>query len=187
MCESKNYPFEFLINPLMWKLFGKELENFTIAYHFILEKFDSTRMFRERRIIQDDPKDYWRHIYVGRFGSDEDIKKFIEEIIERFKYFNELAAKCSSTGDFFKEPQDVVSSYFYRDFMCVHLETELSRKVYLNNSKIFLEFQKDKESPTLKELIGDDLYEDVIKPYRPHQYPEAADQKKKFEERYGKK
>ena len=178
------YPFEFIINPLMWKLFGEELENYTIAYHFILEKFDEMHMFRERRIIQDDPQEYWRYIYCGNFGSEEDIKAYIEKIVERFKKFNALAEKCShSAKDFFKEPDDVVCSYFYRDFMCIQLDMEQSRKVYLNNTKIYNEFKETKESSILKELIGEEKYEEVIKPYRPFKYPEAAEQKKKYLER----
>ena len=187
MANETAYPFEFIINPLMWKLFGQELENYTIAYHFILEKFDEMRMFRERRIIQDDPEDYWRYIYCGNLGSGEDIIAYIGEIIERFKEFNVLAEKCThSARNFFKEPENVVSSYFYRDFMCIQLEMEQSRKVYLNNTKIYNEFKETKESPILKELIGEEKYEEVIKPYRPFKYPEAAEQKKKYLERINK-
>lgn len=126
-------------------------------------------------------------IYCGNFGSNEDIIAYIGKIIERFKEFNILAEKCTkSARNFFKEPNDVVSSYFYRDFMCIQLEMEQSRKVYLNNTKIYNEFKETKESITLKELIGEEKYEKVIKQYRPFKYPESLGQKKKYLERINK-
>lgn len=158
-------PAEYFLNPLLCGLGGESLEKFNVIFYKLLDDFDELGMFDERRLIQTDPDDYWRYIVTGRFGSDEDIKKRIGEIVDRFKKINE-DCKYFRKVDFFIEPDDAVSSYFYRDAMMIFLTKDLAKQVEDNGEKIFREFQQTKESPTLKEIVGEEKYEKVIKPYR---------------------
>lgn len=166
MAQACCYPAELYLNPLLIPLGGETLEAFREVYFILLEGFDEFHMFDERRLIQADPEDYWRYIKLGRFGSDEDIRKYIGEIVERFKKVN-AESKVIRRDDFFKFPEDVVSSYFFRDAMMVRrLPVDIANKVYNEGDVIFDEFKATKESPTLKAIIGEEEYEKVIKPYR---------------------
>ncbi len=165
MAYTHKYPVEYFLNPLQCGLGGKDLEAFQKVFFTLLDNFDTFHMFMERKIVQDTPDNYWRYIYLGRFGNDEDIKKFIANIVERFKKIN-ADCKVLRADDLFIEPDDVVSSYFYRDVIMTFLPAEQADRVDTKGKDIFREFQKTKESPTLKEIIGEEKYNEIMKNYK---------------------
>ncbi len=170
-------PAERFLSPLGGGLGGETLEKFSNIFYKLLDDFDELGMFDERRLIQTDPDDYWRYIVTGRFGSDEGIKNRIAEIVGRFKQINE-DCKYFRKVDFFIEPEDAVSSYFMRDAMMIFLTDDLSRQVDNKRDVIYAEFKATKESPTLKNIVGEEKYEKVIKPYRGKPFANA---KKRWE------
>ena len=177
MGTSYSRPVEWFLNPLGGGLGGETLEKFTIIFYKMLDDFDELGMFDERRIIQTDPDDYWRYIVTGRFGSDEGIKKRIAEIVDRFKQIND-DCKYFRRDDLFTDPDDAVSSYFLRDAMMIFLTSDLANQIDDRKEVIFAEFKATKESPTLKNIVGEEKYEKVIKPYRGKPFANA---KKRWE------
>ena len=162
---THKYPAEYFLNPIQCGLGGEDLENFQKIYFTLLDDFDTFHMFMERRIIQDTPDNYWKYIYLGRFGDDEGIKKFIAGIVERFKKIN-ADCKYFRQVDLFCDPEDVVSSYFLRDVMMTFLPREQAYKVCDKKDVIFNEFKLSKESPTLRNLIGEEKYGEIMKNYK---------------------
>ncbi len=162
---THKYPAEYFLNPIQCGLGGEDLENFQKIYFTLLDDFDTFHMLRERRIIQDTPDNYWKYIYLGRFRDDEGIKKFIADIVERFKKIN-ADCKYFRRDDLFCDPEDVVSSYFYRDVIMTLLPKEQANEVYSKGKDIFREFQKTKQSPTLRSIIGEEKYGEIIKNYK---------------------
>ena len=160
------YPVDYYLNPLGGGLFGEDLEKFMIAEQTLIHDFDELGMFRERRIIQEKPEDYWRYIVTGHFADVEGVTSFIDEIKQRFKQVNS-DSKIFRKDDLFNNPDDVVTSYFYRDVIMTFLPKEKAKEVYDKSDLIVSEFKQTKESETLKKIIGEEKYKDIIGEYKP--------------------
>lgn len=160
------FPVDYYLNPLGGGLFGEYLEKFTISEQTLIHDFDKLGFFHERRIIQEQPKDYWRYIVTGHFKDTEDIQAFINSIKERFRKVN-TTSKIFRKDDLFQNIDDIVTTYFYRDVIMTFLPKEKAKEVYDKSSLIISEFEKLKESETLKEIIGEEKYNDIIANYQP--------------------
>ena len=170
--SSHCYAVEPFFNPLLFKMWGKELETFLNIQGKLMDKFG---VWHERRLIYMPPEEYWRLIKVGLYASEEFIKQKLAEIAERFKQINEDAMRVFGIT-LFPDPEDVVVSYFFRDVLMIFDTAELAQKICRSSDTILAEFKASKQSPTLKALIGDEKYEALIKNYHWSPPPSKKDQ-----------
>ncbi len=164
MSDSYRYPAELYLGLSDEPLYGKARDAREEALLFLLNSFDSAGALDERRTVRRD-RENWRYGEGRRFATEEDVARFIEEIKDRFRSFNERC-RALSLEALFPEPEDAAASYLLRDAMMLVLPEEDAARVVHEREEIFREFKAMRQSLTLKAITGKFIYHAMIKRYR---------------------
>ena len=159
------YPIELFLNPQAKPQNGEKSALYNKIFFSIANDFDPLNALLERRIIQRSPEEYRRYVRCGRFESEGEVAQLVAAIAQRFSDINE-ACRLLGCGDLFTEPWDIVASYLLRDAMMLCLVEEEAKAVVAARDAIFSEYGDERQSPTLKRIVGKHQYRQMMKPYR---------------------